>query len=74
MDTEEDDEMKHLSFFANSISSDIFYAFVGYRTLSGNSNVVNGSIKKLARLYICVATLVTCLIWSENSGGYGQKV
>lgn len=74
VDAEEDDEEKRLRLFQNRKCVDIFYALLDYSQLSGNDDIVNGSIMKPARPNGCVVTVLTCLKQKIKRGGHRQKV
>lgn len=63
-----DDQEKRVCSIRNSISVDEFYASLGYRSFSGNSTIVEGSIIQLARLDALVATVPNCVEQTKDLG------
>lgn len=53
--------MKRLSWLRESMSIDIYYAFLDRRLLTGNYHIVGGSIMQLEGLTAWIVTLLTCL-------------
>lgn len=67
-------EEKRICLLRNSISVDIYYAFIDYRPLTDDDDVVEGGMMQTARLDTGVATLLTCFEQRENRGEHRQKV
>lgn len=61
VDGEEDDEEELICLLKRSISVETFYAFLDYRLLKGNDDIVEGRTMQLARLDAWIGTMLQCL-------------
>lgn len=65
-----DGEKGRLSLLGNRISVDIFYAFLHYRSLSEEDDIVEMCILQFTRFDARVATLLTCSEQRKKRGGH----